>query len=113
MKQEKALKAKSSDGTTLYTVEFIWDGEELSVLCDCRAGLMKQHCRHKDSFIRGDKSLLADSSFEADLKDVVIWVNQSPVGKAMQELVGAEEGLKIAQAKAKTAKRLLEKVLYR
>lgn len=105
------LRAKSSDGTSSYSVEFNWDGNRLEVICDCRAGMLGQHCRHKDGLMRGDHSLLLDSSVGPVLDEVVSWVRLSPVGTASTQLRGAEEKLKAAQVAVKAAKKSLEKAM--
>lgn len=105
------LKVKSSDGTSSYSVEFNWDGMQLKVSCDCRAGALGQHCRHKDGLLRGDPTLLADSIDRDWLLEIVNWVCQSPVGVALQRMREAEDRLAVAQASAKAAKKSLEKAM--
>jgi len=107
----RVLKAKSSDGTSSYSVEFNWDGNRLEVICDCRAGVLGQHCRHKEGLIRGDHSLLSDSSDGPVLNEVVSWVRLSPVGTASTQLKDAEEKLKAAQVAVKAAKKSLENAM--
>jgi hypothetical protein len=105
------LNAKSSDGTSAYTVEFNWDGNKLEIFCDCRAGLLGQHCRHKDGLISGDHTLLADPSASALLNEVVSLVKISQVGVVLGQLREAEDRLKAAQVEVKLAKKALEKVM--
>jgi hypothetical protein len=105
------LKAKSSDGTSSYSVEFNLDGNRLEVFCDCRAGVLGQHCRHKEGLIRGDRALLLDSSDGAVLDEVVNWVRRSPVGTASTQLRDAEEKLKAAQVAVRAAKKSLENAM--
>ncbi len=105
------LRVKSSDGTSSYSVEFNWDGHRLEVLCDCRAGVLGQHCRHKEGLIHGDHSLLSDSSDGPALDEVVGWVRLSPVGTASTQLREAEERFKAAQVDAKAAKKSLERAM--
>jgi len=105
------LRAKSSDGTSSYLVEFNWDGRSLEVLCDCRAGILGQHCRHKEGLIRGDQSLLSDSLDGPALGEIVGWVKLSEVGTASIQLRNAEQRLKAAQVDVKAAKKSLERAM--
>lgn len=107
----RVLRAKSSDGTSSYLVEFKWDERRLEVLCDCRAGVLGQHCRHKEGLIRGDRSLLWDSSDDPVLNEVVSWVRLSPVGTASTQLRDAEATHKAAQVAVKVAKKSLENAM--
>lgn len=105
------FRVNSSDGTSFYSVEFDWDGKQLAVFCDCRAGVLGQHCRHKEGLLLGDPSLLSDSADSERLFVVVDWVRQSSVGLALQQMKDAEARAAVAQASAKAAKKSLEKAM--
>lgn len=105
------LNARSSDGTSSYSVEFNWDGANLEIFCDCRAGALGRHCRHKEGLILGDKSILMNSSDESALEEILGWVKLSPVAIALAQYRDAEEKLKAAQAAVIAAKKLLENAI--
>jgi hypothetical protein len=66
------LKAMGSAGN-IYAVEFLADGNSIRVFCHCKAGITGQMCKHKTALIRGDLTLLADSSESAGLREIQTW----------------------------------------
>jgi hypothetical protein len=55
------LLAKSSSGES-YQVEFLADGNSLRVFCHCQAGVVQMMCKHKLALLRGEKTMLFDST---------------------------------------------------
>lgn len=100
----KELRVASSDGLSSYAVVFAWDGSNLSVTCDCKAGSLGQGCRHKEGLINGDRSLLLG---DEDIGDILGWIETSAVGRAALRLREAEVAVKSAQAEVKSAKKAL------
>lgn len=91
----------SSDGMSAYTVVVKWNGNELSVACDCKAGSIGDWCRHKNGLLNGEESILAAKE---NLTDVLQWVKASPVYAAMSDIQIAESQQKEAEVLLKKAK---------
>lgn len=105
----KVFSVFSSGGVAQYTVVFEWNGKDLNVVCNCKAGLLGDWCRHKSGLLNGDSALLA---VKEDLTDVLQWAKQSPVFAAMSDIKAAELHqkeleilLKKAKSKVQAAKR--------
>jgi hypothetical protein len=106
----KVFSVYSSDGATTYTVVVEWNGIDLKVACNCKAGLLGDWCRHKSGLINGDEAILVARE---DLTDILHWVRASPVYTAISDIQAAEiqqkdaEGLlKKAKDKVKAAKQM-------
>ena len=104
----KEFSVYSSDGVSAYTVVVEWNGEDLSVACNCKAGSLGDWCRHKSGLLNGEEGNLATKD---DLTDVLQWVNASPVCAAISDIHIAENQqresetlLKRAKAKVQAAK---------
>jgi hypothetical protein len=97
----KVLSVHSSDGVATYTVIVKWDGKDLSVGCDCKAGSLGDWCRHKSGILNGEDAILAAKE---DLTDVLQWVKASPVHTAMSNIQSAEIQQKEAEVEFKKAK---------
>ena len=91
----------SSDGVSAYTVVVEWDGKDLSVACDCKAGLLDDWCRHKNGLLNGEDTILATKD---NLTDVLQWVKESPVYAAMSEIHVADNQQKEAEVLVKKAR---------
>lgn len=93
-----------------YTVNFSKDGDNLSAHCDCKAGLMRQHCKHRLNILAGDASSLVSGN-EADIATVREWLEGSDVQKYIEAVHMAERDLWTAQAKFRAAKKALARAL--
>jgi hypothetical protein len=97
----KAFSVYSSDGASTYSVVVEWNGKDLSVACNCKAGSMGDWCRHKSGILNGEEAILAAKD---DLTDVLQWVKASPINAAMSGIQAAEIQQKEAEAALKKAK---------
>ncbi|TXH15825.1 MAG: hypothetical protein E6R00_06890 [Gammaproteobacteria bacterium] len=97
----KEFSVSSSDGSSAYTVVVKWNGHELFVACDCKAGSIGDWCRHKNGLLNGEEAILA---VKDNLTDVLQWVNASPVHAAMSDIHIAESQQKDAEVLLKKAK---------
>jgi hypothetical protein len=100
----KEFSVYSSDGVSTYTVVVKWNGNDLSVACDCKAGLLGDWCRHKSGVLNGQEAILAN---KCNLIDVLQWVKASPVCAAMSEIHVAEKQQREAEASLKKAKAMV------
>jgi hypothetical protein len=101
----KKFSVYSSDGASTYSVVVEWNGKDLSVVCNCKAGSMGDWCRHKGGILNGEEAILAAKD---DLTDVLQWVKASPVHAAMFSIQAAEIQQKEADAAFKKAKARLQ-----
>lgn len=105
----RVFSVNSSDGVATYAVAVQWDGNNLYVACDCKAGSLGDWCRHKSAILNGEEDILA---VKEDLTDVLQWVKSSPVHAAMSDIQNfeiqqkeAEASLKKVKARVQAAKR--------
>ena len=103
----REIQVASSDGASSYLVVFEWNGKDLSVTCNCRAGYLGQACRHKEGLLLGNRLLLPNPKDESILVEILRWVDESPVRNALSNICKAEAELQTAQAAAKAAKKAL------
>jgi hypothetical protein len=94
----KEFSVLSSDGVSAYTVTFEWNGKDLSVACNCKAGLIGDWCRHKSGLLNGDESK------NSNWTEVENWINASPVCSVLTEIREAENQLKEVERLLKKAK---------
>ena len=95
------LLAKSS-GEEPYQVVFIFDEENLSITCNCKAGAFGKLCKHKTALLTGDASMLAELEQSEPLKELL---NRIPA-TAYPQLV---EQVHTAELQVDEAKRALQK----
>jgi hypothetical protein len=97
----KEFSVFSSDGVSAYTVVVEWNGKDLSVACNCKAGSLGDWCRHKSGLLNGEEANLATKD---NLTDVLQWVKASPVCAVMSEIHIAETHQREVEALLKKAK---------
>ena len=97
----KEFNVLSSDGVSAYSVVVEWNGSNLSVACNCKAGALGDWCRHKSGLLNGDESILV---VKDNLIDVLQWVKGSSVHSAISHIHVAESQQREAEASLKKAK---------
>ncbi len=103
----KTFSVYSSDGAATYTISVEWNDKDLTVACNCKAGLLGDWCRHKNSLLNGDTAILV---VKEDLTDVLKWVRSSPVHAVMSDIQAAEMQQKEAEMSLKSAKAKVQAV---
>ncbi|HEY8562831.1 MAG TPA: hypothetical protein VIL74_20805 [Pyrinomonadaceae bacterium] len=110
------IYAKSTSGEH-YTVAFTFFDSKVRIYCNCAAGKIHQNCKHKDSFIIGDASLLHDTTQTDLFNDVCSRIKNSRFNIEYQNLLSEIERiekqrkmlqLEIGQIKKKFYQRLNE-----
>lgn len=109
---EATLNALSSDGETVYPVNFTYVDGVLRAKCGCKAGQFARFCKHVASFLAGDPKLLADASEGATLATVTQWADTAGFAERSREVVALEKQVEEAKAKLKRAKAQLWRELY-
>jgi uncharacterized Zn finger protein len=105
------IQAKSS-GEEPYLVEFVLDGNQLTVSCNCQAGIFGKLCKHKTELLAGDKSRLFDESEESTLRQIYAIAQRAPeIVQLSNQIAECEQIVKSEQAKLKKAKKNLEAAL--
>ena len=74
---ELKLKAKSSNGESFYIISCLSnDNGLITIHCNCQAGILGKHCKHKRRLLCGDESVLFDSSQVDDLRTLNLVATQ-------------------------------------
>lgn len=109
--EKKTFSVVSSDGSNNYHVNFELGIEGLKIWCDCKAGVLGQNCKHKDSLVDGSASLLVDRDQASELGEVARWVRESKVGQARDLILISEDELEQLQKKVKALKKSFSKLI--
>ena len=72
LKMKAILLAKSSSGDP-YQIEFLAGGDSVRVFCHCQAGMLQIMCKHKLALLKGDQSMLFDSTQWSLLTEIHAW----------------------------------------
>ncbi|MEO8616895.1 MAG: hypothetical protein ABI600_17275 [Luteolibacter sp.] len=95
---------------TPYKVVFKKNGPNLTALCNCRAGVMGQLCKHRLAILYGDNTAVVGNS-TAEVAEVASWLEGSNVADAISEVVSLEAQKKHIETKIKRAKKLVAEAL--
>ncbi len=68
---EKTIKVKSSSSIDVYNVTFKFEKGLASLTCNCKAGLIKQLCKHKINLLEGDLTDIYDKTDSAILSEIL------------------------------------------
>ncbi|MGB5831086.1 MAG: hypothetical protein WBG92_03740 [Thiohalocapsa sp.] len=105
------IRAKSSSEEP-YLVEFILDGSQLTVFCDCRAGIYRKLCKHKTELLAGDAGRLFDESEQPVLEKIHAIAQRVPeLVQLSRQINESQKIIKAEQAKVKKAKKTFEVAL--
>ena len=105
---QEELRAKSSSGDASYVVQFFFDAGKLSVFCNCSAGEFGKICKHKLSFLAGEKELLSSDDQAEALIKVQEWCSMSELKMLLASFRAAEDQVATAQATLAAAKKRIE-----
>ena len=91
---ELKLKAESSNGESYYIISCLSNDNGLvTVHCNCQAGMLGKHCKHKKRLLCGDESLLFDSSQVDDLRTLNLVATQRGIVAHYEKLSSLESQL--------------------
>lgn len=107
MKEE--FEVRSSDGISVYIVEFSLETSKLQVFCGCPAGVLGKWCKHKMQLISGDFSEVLGSTQVAGIDEVKNWVRNSEFPRLLVEMKLADEEMQAAKTRLDIVKKILEK----
>ena len=95
-----------------YKVVFTKNGDNLTALCSCKAGIHGMHCKHRLNILKGDVKGIVSQN-EEDVEVVVSWLSGSDVEAVLNELESAEAEYKRANTKLKSVKKSLARALLK
>lgn len=93
-----------------YEITFIKDGDNLTALCTCPAGINGKHCKHRFGILDGStKGIVSDNL--NDVKTVGIWLSGTDIEEAVVELRKAERLFEAAKKDLSAAKKKVARVM--
>lgn len=93
-----------------YKVVFRRDGNNLSALCNCAAGVNGQYCKHRFRILTGhDEDIVTKN--RADVGKVAKWLPGTDVEKAIQNLALADLEFEQAKKRISDCKKKLARAL--
>lgn len=93
---------KGSSGNE-YTTRFWKEGDNITAICNCKAGENGLYCKHRFRILAGDgRDVL--QVIEGNVQEVASWLPGTDIEAAMNEMMAAE-------AKAKKLRREATKIL--
>ena len=109
-KETIIIKAKSSS-TGSYNVTFENKPKEITVFCDCQAGMYGKLCKHKTELLNGNLSMLYDQSDSINLEKAVNWVKNSVYFELISKYLKIKKDIEKAKRNEKKLRAKIEKVL--
>jgi hypothetical protein len=109
-KNEISLKVKSSSGEP-YDVVFANLGTSFTVFCPCPAGIYGKLCKHKVKLLRGEKSILYNSSDISTLQIIQTWISSSPYSQLIEEYESTKNEIEAIKHKEEKIRQNLEKAM--
>ena len=94
-----------------YNVIFRKDGNNLTALCDCPAGMNRLYCKHRFNILNG----IADGIVSENAEQVNIvegWLSGTDVDEAMHEVKIAEKNLDDAKKHLAKLKKKLARTMH-
>ena len=105
------IRAKSSSGEP-YNVDFLVKNGNLSVECNCKAGIFGQLCKHKTELISGEEARLFDISEKEKMAQLQTIMSKAPeVQRLAGSIARSEKLIRREQAKLKTLKKHFAELL--
>ena len=93
-----------------YEVEFVKDGAELKVYCNCLAGSHGSYCKHRINLLIGDSTGLADGqSGNFDL--IATWLKETELEVALGEFLSAKNEKPTDKARVTKSKKTISKYM--
>ena len=108
---EITLHAKASSRDEPYEVTFTLNDGILLIWCDCPAGVRGQLCKHKLSLAANKKAMLFDENQVEQLHKAYIWVENSGLFEAIEEVHIVEKELESLKNKFKGTKAKIARLM--
>lgn len=93
-----------------YVVIFTKTDDKLTATCTCRAGQLRQHCKHRTQLLFGQVDGLVSGN-ESEVPKLAEWLKGTTLEHALSEIQDAERHLEEAQRNLATYKKRLSQVL--
>lgn len=95
-----------------YRVTFRKEGQNLNAYCTCPASANGQYCKHRFAILGGDTDGIVSGN-AAQVQTVAIWLQNSDVAAAMQEVIAAEQEFERARQTLIKARNVLAESLIK
>jgi uncharacterized Zn finger protein len=109
MKQEYFFKVKGSNG--LYEVNFIREGNKLTITCTCPAGMNRLCCKHRFALMQGNDSSVIGPN-RAEVEFIVDLLKGTSVEKAYSQMLIAEKSFEVAKHELTKRKKILADAMH-
>ena len=107
-----AIFVKSSSREEPYQITVSSTIEEgLSIFCDCPAGVLGMHCKHKMAVVLGDQKILYDNEQLDDFHEISKWIANSNYSKFVLELQESEKELEALKKRIKNMKEKIARLM--
>ncbi len=94
-----------------YNVIFRKDGNNLTALCDCPAGMNRLYCKHRFNIMNGIADGIVSKNTE-QINIVESWLPGTDIDEALQEVKIAEKDLDEAKKHLSKLKKKLARVMH-
>lgn len=108
--EELELQIEGSTGT-VYRVYFLREGSVLKTSCSCPAGERRTHCKHRLLLFAGDDSRVRGDRPSALKQIISAMLQGTDVQSALNSLTQAKVEVSAAEARLKSAKRILDRAM--
>jgi hypothetical protein len=110
MTPKTILRANSSSGDP-YDVHFDFSDNQLTVFCNCQAGIFGKICKHKTGLLDGNLSILFNKADQEKLLQIIELVKKSKYTELMSAYSIIKKEIEEMQNKEKTIKVQIELML--
>jgi hypothetical protein len=93
-----------------YEVEFVKDGSELKVYCNCLAGSHGSYCKHRINLLIGDSTGLADGQ-PGNFHLIATWLQGTELEIALSEFLSAKNDKPQDKARVIKSKKAISKYM--
>jgi len=107
----KRFSVLSSDGHTIYYVDFVFSGDRVAVRCSCPAGNKGRFCKHKVLLLKNRSELLVENQQIDELSIMLCELRDQALFHELELLCQAEAIHDAAVVSLNEAKKRFEIVL--
>jgi hypothetical protein len=93
-----------------YRVSFAKDGDNLTCLCNCKAGSMGQICKHRTRIFEGELTGVVSENLD-DVSTVREWLKGTDVEEALASMEASEAYLFQAKERLKQSKKMVAQAM--
>ncbi len=98
------------EGTEIYDVDFIREGDVLTAFCSCPAGENGSYCKHRVNLLHGDDDAIVEG--EDQLDDLAEMLKGSNLETALKDFDDAVAAVERAQRAKRSATKRLSRLMF-